>query len=70
MHCDTKTLIIQKKKRYWESKLESNRRPNDNDMDAWIRAKYERKLWIENGSLPNPTTIQVKYKINCMIFIF
>ncbi|KAI9355759.1 hypothetical protein BD770DRAFT_473461 [Pilaira anomala] len=49
----------QKANAYWESKLESNRRPNDNDMDAWIRAKYERKVWIEDGTLPNPTNIIV-----------
>ncbi|KAI9269724.1 hypothetical protein EDC94DRAFT_379114 [Helicostylum pulchrum] len=43
---------------YWEAKL-GERKPIENSMDTWIRAKYEQKLWVDSGDLPDPSEIVV-----------
>jgi hypothetical protein len=34
--------------RYWEARL-NGRLPTDNNIDAWIRAKYQHKKWAQDG---------------------
>lgn len=35
------------------------RQPTESNMDAWIRAKYEQRLWVEKENLPDPSEIVV-----------
>ncbi|KAK4515356.1 Zn finger-containing GTPase- Activating Protein for ARF [Mucor velutinosus] len=46
---------------YWESEL-NGRLPTENNMEMWIRAKYEQRKWAAKGPVPDPTTIQTHSK--------
>jgi stromal membrane-associated protein len=43
---------------YWEADL-NGRLPTENNMDIWIRAKYEQKKWASKSPIPDPTTIVI-----------
>lgn len=45
-------------KSYWEDNL-NDKHPTDGNMDAWIRAKYEQKLWVRNEKCSEPSEIVV-----------
>ncbi|KAI8993580.1 hypothetical protein BDB01DRAFT_334020 [Pilobolus umbonatus] len=42
--------------KYWEAELR-NRKPNESNMEAWIRSKYEQKRWAMKGPMPDPSTL-------------
>ncbi|CAO0802656.1 unnamed protein product [Mucor circinelloides] len=46
---------------YWESEL-NGRLPTENNMEMWIRAKYEQRKWAAKGPVPDPSTIQTHSK--------
>ncbi|KAL9546023.1 hypothetical protein MBANPS3_006858 [Mucor bainieri] len=46
---------------YWESEL-NGRLPTENNMEMWIRAKYEQRKWAAKGPVPDPSTIQTQSK--------
>lgn len=43
---------------YWESELKG-RLPTENNMEMWIRAKYEQRKWAAKGPVPDPSTIAI-----------
>ncbi|KAI9304709.1 putative GTPase activating protein for Arf-domain-containing protein [Cunninghamella echinulata] len=50
---------------YWEANMNESQQPKDlNNMDTWIRMKYEQKRWILSETIPDPndlTNIQRKF---------
>jgi hypothetical protein len=43
--------------------------PNENNMDVWIRAKYEQKQWVEKvGIMPDPSQIEVNRSLMVLFF--
>ncbi|KAG2204608.1 hypothetical protein INT46_009717 [Mucor plumbeus] len=42
---------------YWEADL-NGRLPTENNMEMWIRAKYEQRKWAAKGPVPDPSDIQ------------
>jgi hypothetical protein len=42
---------------YWEQAWPKDTNPSDKNMDAFIRAKYERKQYAMKGALPDPSTL-------------
>lgn len=41
---------------YWEADL-NGRLPTENNMEMWIRAKYEQRRWAAKGPVPDPSDI-------------
>ncbi|KAI9303167.1 hypothetical protein BJ944DRAFT_268837 [Cunninghamella echinulata] len=41
---------------YWEANLK-DMKPNENNIDMWIRSKYEGKKWAMKGPIPDPSTL-------------
>ncbi|KAL9540716.1 hypothetical protein PS6_010627 [Mucor atramentarius] len=48
---------------YWESEL-NGRLPTENNMEMWIRAKYEQRKWAAKGPVPDPSTIKPEIGIS------
>ncbi|KAI8333087.1 hypothetical protein BC941DRAFT_120178 [Chlamydoabsidia padenii] len=42
---------------YWEANLKDNK-PNESNMDMWIRSKYELKRWAMKGPIPDPSSLK------------
>jgi stromal membrane-associated protein len=43
--------------RYWEANLKDNK-PNESNMDMWVRSKYELKRWAMKGPIPDPSSLK------------
>ncbi|ORZ15735.1 hypothetical protein BCR42DRAFT_482747 [Absidia repens] len=41
---------------YWEANLKDNK-PNESNMDMWIRSKYDTKRWAMKGPIPDPSSL-------------
>ncbi|ORX59692.1 ArfGap-domain-containing protein [Hesseltinella vesiculosa] len=41
---------------YWEANVK-NHRPNENNMELWIRSKYEMKRFALKGPMPDPSQL-------------
>ncbi|SAM09746.1 hypothetical protein [Absidia glauca] len=42
---------------YWEANLKDSK-PNESNMDMWIRSKYELKRWAMKGPIPDPSSLK------------
>lgn len=47
-------------KSYWEANLDG-KQPTDSNMDSWIRAKYEQRLWVKNDDCSDLSKIAVNF---------
>ncbi|CAO3622755.1 unnamed protein product [Cunninghamella blakesleeana] len=41
---------------YWEANLK-DAKPNESNMEMWIKSKYELKRWAMKGPIPDPSTL-------------
>ncbi|CAO3597551.1 unnamed protein product [Absidia cylindrospora] len=45
---------------FWEARLINHQQMKDiNNMDAWIRMKYEQRRWALDNSVPDPETVPI-----------
>ncbi|KAI8352092.1 hypothetical protein BD560DRAFT_337257 [Blakeslea trispora] len=49
-------------RKYWEAEI-GNGEPTDSNIDAWIKAKYEHKKWVQKQERPiSLNNNQVRYR--------
>jgi hypothetical protein len=51
---------------YWEFDWPKDMAPPIGQMDAFIRAKYERKQYAKKGDIPDPNSL---LKVICLLFL-